>query len=188
MKKLDKFYKTEEKTEKKKNNKVWLIFKLAILFFLISWTIYGIWTFFSNYQLQSPVVLRMPFKAKNFKLESPTASQSAKMGLIPKVYAEEKTYSIEQDIKDVFGEYSDKAFLLLSCENKSLNPKAHNDNTTWGGVGQDLGVFQINTKWQKIENENFLYDPAINIRVAYNIFSRDGFTFKLWTCGRQLGI
>jgi hypothetical protein len=69
-------------------------------------------------------------------------------------------------------------------ENKALNPNAVNDNTTWGGVGQDIGVFQINTDWQGVTNKAFLTDPVINIRIAYNIFVRSGYSFKLWTCGK----
>lgn len=95
---------------------------------------------------------------------------------------------IKKDIFQVFGKDADKAMLLLSCENKGLNPTAINDNTKWGGVGQDIGIFQINNHWQGVSNKAFLEDPAINIRMAYNIYSRDGHSFKLWTCGRKFGI
>ena len=95
-------------------------------------------------------------------------------------------------IKKTFGQYSDKAFQLLTdpkChENGKLNPLAVNDNTTWGGIGQDIGIFQINTTWQGVTNKAFLTDYKININIAYNIFVRSGNNFKLWTCGRVLGI
>lgn len=94
---------------------------------------------------------------------------------------------IRDDIKNVFGQYADKAFKLLSCENSSFNPNAKNVNSDqWNST--DWGVFQINDHWQGVSNKAFLQDPAINIRMAYNIFSRDGYSFKLWTCGRKLGI
>jgi len=91
-------------------------------------------------------------------------------------------------IKEVFGQDADKAFELLNCENHALNPFALNDNEAWGGVGKDYGIFQINNKWQGVTNEAFLYDWKINILIAHNIYTRDGNTFKLWTCGRKLGI
>ena len=65
---------------------------------------------------------------------------------------------------------------------------AVNDNTTWGGKGRDIGIFQINTFWQKMYNEKLLMDPAINIRIAYKLFKDNGFSFKLWTCGKVYGI
>lgn len=95
---------------------------------------------------------------------------------------------IQKEIRSVFGKHADKALLLLSCENRSLNPKAVNDNTTWGGVGQDIGIFQINTKWQGVSNRAFLEDPSINIRIAYNIFVRSGYSFKLWACAEKVGL
>ena len=104
--------------------------------------------------------------------------------------------AIKKDIELVFGEYSDKAFLLLQgegcAENRTLNPNAVNDNTTWGGTGVDRGVFQINDYWQGIRHEGkaeqFLFDPAINIRIAWRLFEDDGYSFKLWTCGKHYGI
>ena len=102
--------------------------------------------------------------------------------------------SIEKIILEVFGEHSDKAMLLLTAkecgENKSLDPKAKNHNRNeFGNIDStDYGIFQINNKWQKITNEAFLFDPEINVRIAWNIYSRDGYSFKLWTCGRALGI
>lgn len=91
-------------------------------------------------------------------------------------------------VKQVFGKDSDKALQLLSCENHALNPKAVNgwNNTPAGSL--DKGLFQINNHWQKIDNDAFLFDYKVNTQLAYNIFSRDGYSFKLWTCGRKLGI
>jgi hypothetical protein len=91
-------------------------------------------------------------------------------------------------ITEVFGADAPKAFQLLNCENHALNPLAVNDNTTWGGIGQDIGIFQINTVWQGVTNRAFLYDWRTNIDMAHNIYTRDGSTFKLWTCGRELEI
>ncbi len=110
------------------------------------------------------------------------AGESAKLKPIPTRHQMIKEY-----INSVFGTDAPKAMLLLSCENKGLNPLAVNDNTTWGGVGQDIGIFQINTIWQGVSNKAFLYDWKINVDIAHNIYERDG-SFKLWTCGRKLSI
>lgn len=115
------------------------------------------------------------------------------------VHAIEPENPIEAEIREVFGEYSDKALLLLKgrgdgtcAENRTLNPKAVNDNTEWGGTGQDLGVFQINNYWQGFrhygKSVQFLFDPSINIRVAWRIFVDEGYSFSKWTCGRYYGI
>ncbi len=94
---------------------------------------------------------------------------------------------IEDYIKQVFGKYYGKAKAVLDCENHARNPLAVNDNTKWGGVGRDWGIFQINDTWQGVSNKAFLTDPYINVRMAYNIFVRSGYSFKMWTCGRQNG-
>ena len=101
---------------------------------------------------------------------------------------------IIQEIINVFGEDADKAFLLLmgkdnkSCaENRMLDPKAVNDNTTWGGVGQDVGVFQISNYWHPFTTEQ-LQDWKFNISYAYRMYLNDNKTFVRWTAGRCLGI
>lgn len=91
-------------------------------------------------------------------------------------------------VKEVFGKDAHKAFKVLSCENSALNPKAVNGagNTPAGSL--DMGLFQINNYWQKIENKAFLFDYKVNTQIAHNIYTRDGNSFKLWTCGRRFGI
>lgn len=98
-------------------------------------------------------------------------------------------------INQTFGQYAPTAFLILlgdgkgGChENGKLNPKAINDNRTWGGVGRDWGIFQISDHWQGVTNPAFLTDYKINILMAWNIFKRDNYSFKLWTCGKFYGV
>ena len=99
----------------------------------------------------------------------------------------------ESYIKEVFGEHADKAFLLLkgngekgSCaENRQLNPKAVNDNRTWGGVGRDVNIFQVNDVYHPVVELNLENDWKANIRYAKKMFDNDGETFsKRWTCGK----
>jgi len=99
----------------------------------------------------------------------------------------------ENYIREVFGEHADKAFLLLkgngekgSCaENRNLDPKAVNDNRTWGGVGRDVNIFQVNDVYHPVVELNLENDWKANIRYAKKMFDNDGQTFsKRWTCGK----
>jgi hypothetical protein len=98
---------------------------------------------------------------------------------------------IIQEINNVFGEHSDKAMRLLTdpeChENLRLDPEAVNDNTQWGGVGRDCGVFQINNVYHPYTCEQ-MKDWKLNINYAYRMFKNDGYKFTRWTCGVALGI
>lgn len=95
--------------------------------------------------------------------------------------------AITEEITQVFGTDSPKAFKLLSCENSSLSTTAVNTAGNFPIGSRDIGVFQINEYWQKV-NAKFLFNPDINIRIAYQIYKDDGDSFKLWTCGRRLGL
>src|SRR5258708_40011212 len=97
---------------------------------------------------------------------------------------------IRQEIKNDFGQYYDKAILLLTspkcAENRSLNPHAVNDNRPWGGVGRDRGIFQINDEMHPLSDEE-AFNYKDNIFYAWRMFKNDGFTFsKRWTCGTEL--
>ena len=90
-------------------------------------------------------------------------------------------------IESVFGSYSGKAFLVLQgkncAENRYLNPAAiHTDNDG----SQDIGIFQISTKWQGVTNKAFLMDWKTNVDMAWVIFRNSGYNFHLWTCGRGI--
>jgi len=95
---------------------------------------------------------------------------------------------IEKEIYMVFGEeHFDKAMMIVDCENKEQDPKAVNVNTDTHN-SRDIGIFQINQYWQKVGNAKFLFDPAINIRIAWRIYENDGYSFKQWTCGKKYKI
>ncbi|MDZ4228523.1 MAG: hypothetical protein U1E54_04735 [Candidatus Levybacteria bacterium] len=86
-------------------------------------------------------------------------------------------------IKEVFGKDADRAFKLLECENRSLNPNAINTAGNTPAGSRDIGIFQINEYWQGV-NGKFLFDPKINVQIAYKIFKDSGYSFKMWTCDK----
>ncbi len=93
---------------------------------------------------------------------------------------------IDAYIAEVFGNDADKFNSVLDCENHARNPLAKNYNDDkYNSI--DWGIAQINDHWQGVTNPAFLTDWKINILMAHNIYTRDG-SFKLWTCGRKLGI
>lgn len=91
-------------------------------------------------------------------------------------------------IKSTFGEYTERAMQLLSCENSSLNPVAINTAGNYPVGSEDIGVFQINNYWNDIGNVDLLEDPQVNVAVAWKKFKDSGYSFNQWTCGRELGI
>ncbi len=95
--------------------------------------------------------------------------------------------SISEEIDQVFGKDANQAFKLLSCENHALNPSAVNTAGNYPVGSRDIGIFQINEYWQKV-NAKFLFNPDINIRMAHQIYEESGNSFKMWSCGRRLGL
>ncbi len=113
------------------------------------------------------------------------------------VYTEDRDIKVEvktpeqQEIADfiraTFGKDADKAFQVLSCENASLNPDAVNTAGNFPAGSRDIGVFQVNSYWQDV-NPKFLFDYKINVMIAKKIFDDSGRSFKMWSCGKRLGI
>jgi hypothetical protein len=119
--------------------------------------------------------------------EAPTINATASATLKEVVYP-----PVEEYIRLTFGVYADKAMRLLTdpaChENLYLDPKAVNDNTSWGGIGRDRGIFQISDVYHPGVSDACAFDYKCNIDYAYRMFVNDNYTFKRWTCGRELGI
>ena len=102
----------------------------------------------------------------------------------------EFTTQEEAYVYEVFGEYYDKAILLLTgngeCggENKLLDPYAVNSNSDGS---RDRGIFQINDKFHPLTDEQ-AFDYRQNIDYAWRMFVNDNYTFIRWTAGRCLNI
>ena len=177
----------------KNKRKLVLIFLVTLALFTV---LYLSDLFFNTWDLkfQFPVILRTPIKMERRKTEllSPlveTVEAKTKKIVSPTPFPRPNN-PIKAEIYDVFGkEHYKKAMMLLECENKSLNPEAVNVNK---GGSIDYGLFQINSYWHGfnkfVNNERYLFDPAINIRIAWRIYEGNGYSFKMWTCGEKLNI
>jgi soluble lytic murein transglycosylase-like protein len=76
----------------------------------------------------------------------------------------------------------DEALAVMTCESGG-------DKSAVSSTG-DYGLMQINWRWQGSRVAKMggslesLYDPAFNVKVAYAIYSEQG--WRPWTCGRKL--
>lgn len=119
------------------------------------------------------------------KLASPVVAQdSVTVTATPEPTATPIPTDIEGYIRYKFGKHADRAFEVLSCENKTLNPNAINDNTTWGGVGIDRGYWQINNVYHPHVSDWCASDVVCSTDYAFRMFVNDNYTFVRWTCGR----
>lgn len=93
-----------------------------------------------------------------------------------------KATSVEGMIDEIFGPYAPAAKRVAMCES-TMNPKATNPISIGGSHA--AGVFQIlypstwNTTSQASKSP---YDAEANIKAAYEIFSRDGYSWREWAC------
>jgi hypothetical protein len=96
-----------------------------------------------------------------------------------KAHAASDTTSI---IRQVFGGYSDQAIRIATCES-SMNPNATNSYAI--GNSHAEGLFQIlypSTWYGTSEANASPYDPVANTRAAFEIFQRDGYSWREWEC------
>ncbi len=82
-----------------------------------------------------------------------------------------------------FGEDAWKAFKVLECENKGLNPFAQNINKN-GSI--DRGYWQINTIHPV--TTACAQNAICSTDYAYRMWKNDGESFRRWTCGRRLAL
>ena len=95
------------------------------------------------------------------------------------------------DNLNVFGTFSGQDNEITKAQYHTRNYyyiKTSNDNTTWGGVGRDVNIFQINDYYHPVKELNLENDWKANIAYAKRMFDRDGGSFIRWTCGKYYGI
>lgn len=85
-------------------------------------------------------------------------------------------------ISQVFGAYAGGALRVAQCES-GLNPYAV--NPIYIGNSRATGLFQIlyPSTWVGTSQAGASpYDPIANARAAYEIFVRDGYSWREWVC------
>lgn len=87
-------------------------------------------------------------------------------------------------IQEIFGENGDVAVAVAKCESGIDNSKM-NDNTKWGGVGRDWGVFQINDHFHANKGDIPNLTERENVRMAKRIFDASG--WYAWSCWKNGG-
>ena len=85
--------------------------------------------------------------------------------------------SVESIIDQVFGSYASGAINVASCES-GLNPAATNPASGAAGLFQILPSTFNTTS----EAGNSPYDAYANTVAAHDIFVRDGYSWREWTC------
>lgn len=90
--------------------------------------------------------------------------------------------SVTGYIEQTFGLYSFQALAIAKCES-GYNASAYNPQSVAGSNAE--GVFQIlypstwNTTSYRFQSPN---DYRANIKAAYEIFARDGYSWREWEC------
>jgi hypothetical protein len=92
------------------------------------------------------------------------------------------TQAVINEIDSVFGGYAQGALNVARCES-GYNPNAYNPYAI--GTSHAEGVFQIlyPSTWDTTVYANDSpYDANFNIHAAYQIFARDGDSWREWAC------
>jgi hypothetical protein len=90
--------------------------------------------------------------------------------------------SVAAMISQIFGPYATGALNVAKCES-GLNPNAYNPTSNGGSHAE--GVFQIlypSTWMGTSEASRSPYDAQANILAAHEIFVRDGYSWREWSC------
>lgn len=90
--------------------------------------------------------------------------------------------AIVGEIQAVFGPYSNQALHIAACES-GFNPNARNPQPV--GYAHAAGVFQIldTSTWYSTSYRGYSpYNASANIHAAYEIFHRDGNSWREWAC------
>ncbi|GCF08914.1 transglycosylase SLT domain-containing protein [Dictyobacter arantiisoli] len=85
-------------------------------------------------------------------------------------------------IRQVFGGYADQALHIAQCES-TMNPGA--TNTQAIGNSHAAGLFQVlyPSTWITTSQASASpYDVTANVKAAYEIFQRDGYSWREWEC------
>lgn len=85
--------------------------------------------------------------------------------------------SVASQILAVFGPYGGQALRVATCES-SLNPNAYNRSSGASGVFQFLASTWATTSYAGYSP----FNASANINAAHQVFVRDGYSWREWTC------
>lgn len=85
--------------------------------------------------------------------------------------------SVQGEIRAVFGPYAGAALAVAACES-GYNPSAYNASSGASGVFQFLRSTWATTSYAGYSP----FDASANIHAAYQVFQRDGYSWREWQC------
>ncbi|HEV2459676.1 MAG TPA: transglycosylase SLT domain-containing protein [Ktedonobacterales bacterium] len=85
--------------------------------------------------------------------------------------------SVQNQIRAVFGGYANAALAVAACES-GYNPSAYNASSGASGVFQFLASTWATTSYAGYSR----FNAWANIHAAYQVFSRDGYSWREWQC------
>lgn len=91
-------------------------------------------------------------------------------------------------IWQVFGaKYGQQALDISGCES-SWNPLAYNPTPVSGSHAEGLFQILVPSTWQTTSQAaNNPYDYQANTQAAWEIFKRDGYSWREWACAAKFG-
>jgi len=113
----------------------------------------------------------------------------------PEVKPEDVTDGVWEQ-KDLVARYFPKSELInalriMSKENGSADPERVSVPNKDKWKSRDYGLFQLNDHWQGNrvggDVEQFK-NPETNVKIAYNIWSESGNSWRLWSTAKKLGL
>jgi hypothetical protein len=103
-------------------------------------------------------------------------------GSVPNAQAAQNQQDMVAIINQVFGPYGPAAVRVASCES-GLNPYAYNPMSIAGSHAEGLFQILVPSTWNSTSEADYSpYDASANTRAAHEIFVRDGYSWREWTC------
>lgn len=80
-----------------------------------------------------------------------------------------------------------EAYAIINCESR-WDPEAVNGSHNNGGNGTDLGLLQINTKYQPQVKPSCSLDYRCAVEASIEIYKKNHNSWKAWSCSRIVGL
>ncbi len=101
---------------------------------------------------------------------------------VPSAQAAQNQQAMAAIINQVFGPNGPAAVRVATCES-GLNPSAYNSTSVGGNHAEGLFQILVPSTWSTTSQAGYSpYDASANTRAAHEIFVRDGYSWREWTC------